>query len=265
VHDSDKRVSTAQDAKYMTTDFETIRKLFRDLVLVSEKCKRDINAKTTLGARPYMHEFNRILEMLRPHIPSLEDIKSIKKPQDEKEADFSYFYLEVLYEIDLSLDKAITRIREQFPNLNQDQTIPKRLKAFVSHGRESEALFKIQKFLRNLSVDPILVKDQPSLDKTLTDKVSYYLLQADFVVVLATGDDEVKGTKHPKQNVIHEIGLAQNTHAGKIIYLLETGTEFPSNIDPKVWERFNQTNIENVFERMVLELTAMGMLSTRSA
>ncbi len=79
-------------------------------------------------------------------------------------------------------------------------------------------------------------------------------------VILATGDDRIDGKLHPRQNVIHEIGLARKTHPGKIIYLLEKDAEFPSNISPKVWESLDQQNLENVFLRIITELKAFGIL-----
>ncbi len=132
--------------------------------------------------------------------------------------------------------------------------------AFISHGKESIALDKIETFVLALGVNPLIVKDQPSLDKTVDDKVEYYLSQADAVIILATGDDEVSGKHQPRQNVIHEIGLSQKTLPGRIIYLLEANAEFPSNIRPKVWESFSKDNMENVFERIVVELVAFGLL-----
>jgi len=133
-------------------------------------------------------------------------------------------------------------------------------KAFISHGKKSTALNKLKEFLGALGIEPLVVKEQPSLDKTLDDKVNYYLSPADFVIILATGDDKIEGKLHPRQNVIHEIGLAQKTHAGKIIYLLEEGTEFPSNISPKVWEPFKQRNMMNAFLHIAKELRVYGML-----
>ena len=133
-------------------------------------------------------------------------------------------------------------------------------KAFVSHGSESAALGKLEDFLHNLGIISLIVKDQPSLDKTVSYKVEYYLNQADFVIILATGDDEFEGKLHPRQNVIHEIGLAQKSHSGKIIYLLEEGTKFPSNINPKVWEHFRQRNMLNAFLCIIRELRALGIL-----
>ncbi len=132
-------------------------------------------------------------------------------------------------------------------------------KAFISHGKESVALNKVEDFLHALGVEPLIVKRQPSLDRTIDDKVNHYLNEADFVVILATGDDEIEGKLHPRQNVIHEIGLAQKTHPGKIIYLLEENTEFPSNIRPKVWEIFNQENMGDAFLHIALELREFGI------
>jgi len=137
---------------------------------------------------------------------------------------------------------------------------------FISHGKESVALRKLKEFIETLGIEPLIVKEQASLDKDLPDKVDLYLNQADFVIILATADDNVRdkqtGTdiKQPRQNVIHEIGLAQKAHPGRIIYLLEEGANFPSNIRPKVWESFKQRNMMDAFLGIVRELRAYGIL-----
>ena len=132
--------------------------------------------------------------------------------------------------------------------------------AFISHGKESVALRKLKEFIETLGIEPLIVKKLPSEDKDLSDKVNTYLTQADFVIILATGDDIVGNQKQPRQNVIHEIGLAQKIHPGRIIYLLEEGTIFPSNIRPKVWESFKQRNMMDAFLGIVRELRAYGIL-----
>lgn len=139
-------------------------------------------------------------------------------------------------------------------------------KVFISHGKESVALRKLKEFIETLGIEPLIVKKQASLDKDVPDKVNFYLNQADFVIILATGDDTVRDKKtgaeivQPRQNVIHEIGLAQKTHPGRVIYLLEKGADFPSNIRPKVWESFKQRNMMDAFLGIVRELRAYGML-----
>jgi predicted nucleotide-binding protein len=150
-------------------------------------------------------------------------------------------------------------IRDKAGNvIVDDMGVP--TKCFISHGKEGRALAEIEKFLRHLGIEPLVVKEQASIDKTVPDKVNYYLEQSDFVVILATGDDKIKSKFQPRPNVIHEIGLAQKTLSGRIIYLLEQTAEFPSNISSKVWERFDQLNLENVFVRIIIELKAFGVL-----
>lgn len=135
-------------------------------------------------------------------------------------------------------------------------------KAFISHGKESIALEKTERFIRALGMEPLIVKNEASQGKAVLDKVTFYLSQSDCVIILATGDNQIDGKLHPRENISHEVGLAQTNHSGRIIYLLEEGTEFPSNYNSKVWERFNKNNMEAAFQSIVLELRAFGILQT---
>jgi len=130
-------------------------------------------------------------------------------------------------------------------------------KVFIAHGGLSPALFRVRDFLSILGAEPVIVEDLPSMGMAVDDKVEYYLGQADCAIILATSDE---GKPTARQNVIHEIGLAQSKFPNRIVYLLEDGVEFPSNIHPRVWERFNQDNMENVFMRIATELGAFGIL-----
>jgi predicted nucleotide-binding protein len=164
-------------------------------------------------------------------------------------------------------NEAIGRIEAEgdswraLPNKNgsRNKLTVANVKAFISHGKDSLVLNKIEKFLQDLGIEPLIIKDKPSLGKTVSEKVDYYLNQADCAIILATADDNIDGKLYPRQNVIHEIGLAQKNLDGKIIYLLEKGAEFPSNISPQVWESFIQDNLENVFSRIIKELKAFGL------
>ena len=175
---------------------------------------------------------------------SVEEVMAIKTPQPTSKR-------EPKYTIEVSPESLF---REVPPSV------------FISHGKESVALRKLKEFIETLGIDPLIVKEQASLDKDLPDKVNSYLNQADFVIILATGDDTVRDKKsgaeviQPRQNVIHEIGLAQKIHPGKVIYLLEEGANFPSNIRPKVWESFKQRNMMDAFLGIVRELRAYGIL-----
>jgi predicted nucleotide-binding protein len=160
-------------------------------------------------------------------------------------------------------------LRDEKGNLikNVIESQARHLKVFISHGKGGGALEKLEKFITELGITPIVVKDQPNLDRDLDKKVEDCLREADFVIILATGDDELKSKpaiKQPRQNVIHEIGLAQQTHPGKIIYLLEEGTEFPSNIKPKVYESFARQSMDGAFIAIVRELRELGFLKVVS-
>ena len=133
-------------------------------------------------------------------------------------------------------------------------------KAFIAHGGVHFVLDKLKNFLSALGVEPIVVEEQPSTDMTVDEKVEFYLGEADCAIILATADDEIDGKLHPRQNVVHEIGLAQKALPGKIIYLLEQYAEFPSNVRPKVWEKFDRTNMESAFIRVAKELKAFGII-----
>lgn len=133
---------------------------------------------------------------------------------------------------------------------------------FVSHGTPSTALDHLVEFLRTLGLNPIVVEDQPSMGMSVDGKVEVYVAVSEAAVILATGDDKVGGETalRPRQNVIHEIGLCQKAFGNKIIYLLEQGTEFPSNIRPKVYERFTKDNMTQAFKAVVRELRAWNIL-----
>ena len=48
----------------------------------------------------------------------------------------------------------------------------------------------------------------------------------------------------------------------RVIYLLENGANFPSNIVEKVYERFTQDNMEKAQVKIVRELKSFGILKT---
>jgi predicted nucleotide-binding protein len=136
-------------------------------------------------------------------------------------------------------------------------------KVFISCSGKSTALTELRDFLNDMGIEKLLVVKKPNLDRTINVKVEEYLDEADFVIILATGDSKDRNDMPiPAGNVIHEIGLAQAKHKlkGKIIYLIEEGVEFPSNIKPKGYVRFNRDNIEHIFGDIVKEIKEMGFL-----
>ena len=181
-------------------------------------------------------------------------------------------YAHKLDAIDKSIslvNKAIGRLEKEAKSwrINPPKVIQKdknlKPKAFISHSGYSQALTELRDYLDELDIEKLIVVRKPNLDRELNIKVRDYLDEADFVIVLATGDStDRNGNFIPGGNVLHEIGLAQDNPKfhGKIIYLLEQGVEFPSNIKPKTYIRFNRENIDYKFGDIVKEIKAMGYI-----
>ena len=135
-------------------------------------------------------------------------------------------------------------------------------KAFIAHGGNSPALRKLKSFLEALGVQPLVVEEQASEDRSVGQNVDWYSKQADCAIILATkGDIDVK-TGHfiPRGNVLMEVGKLQELFRGRIIYLLQSGTKFPTNVSEKVWAHFSPQSMDNAFVKVARELKAFGIL-----
>ena len=135
-------------------------------------------------------------------------------------------------------------------------------KAFIAHGGKSEALDKLKEFLVALGVEPLIVEEQASENRSVGNNVDSYARQADCAIILATkGDiDGVTGGFVPRGNVLVEIGKAQELFKDRIIYLLQAGTKFPTNVSEKVWGRFTSSCMDETFIKVARELQAFGLL-----
>jgi hypothetical protein len=133
-------------------------------------------------------------------------------------------------------------------------------RVFISHGKQSQALTKLERFVRALGLEPVIVVHGPSEGMSVDALVDKRMSESDCAIILATGDDQVGNHRQPRPNVIHEIGLAQEKLDNKVVYLKEEGCEFPSNVRPKVWESFTQENMEAAFEKVIKELRSFNII-----
>lgn len=162
------------------------------------------------------------------------------------------------------LQSAIDQLRQVgLPALEREKgflTPDENRKIFISHGKHTGALDKIERFVRSLGFFPLIVAREPSGGKAIDDLIPERMSECLCSIILATCDDKVEDYYQPRPNVIHEIGLAQEKFNDKVIYLKETGCEFPSNVEPKVWEDFTQDNLEPAFEKIVKELRGFKLI-----
>jgi predicted nucleotide-binding protein len=137
-------------------------------------------------------------------------------------------------------------------------------KAFIAHGGKSAARDKLEDFLTALDVTPIIVEEQPSQGRSKDKNVEHYLKLCDCAIILATqGDvDGRTGEFIPRGNILNEIGRCQEIFPNRMVYLLEEGVKFPTNIDEKVWERFTEESMDKAFIKIAKEFRAFGLLKT---
>lgn len=137
-------------------------------------------------------------------------------------------------------------------------------KAFIAHGGDSPALAKLKSFLEALGVQPLVVEEQPSEGRSVAENVDWYSRQADCAVILATkGDvDSKTGGFIPRGNVLIEIGKSQEIFKDRIIYLLQAGAHFPTNVSEKVWGRFTTQCMDDAFIKVAIELYKFGLLKS---
>ena len=135
-------------------------------------------------------------------------------------------------------------------------------KAFIAHGGDSPALSKLKSFLEALGVQPLVVEEQPSEGRSVGENVDWYARQADCAIILAArGDIDGKtGRFIPRGNVLIEIGKSQELFKDRIVYLLQAGTKFPTNISEKVWGRFTTQRMDDAFIKIARELKKFGIL-----
>jgi predicted nucleotide-binding protein len=168
------------------------------------------------------------------------------------------------------VDTAITAVNTTIGNL-QSPMPPESMttattsgspKAFIAHGGKTVARDRVQDFLMALGVTPIIVEEQPSEGRSKDKNVEHYLKQCDCAIILATkGDvDGQTGEFIPRGNILIEIGRCQEILHDRMIYLLEEGAKFPTDIDEKVWERFTKESMDKAFIKIAKELRAFGLI-----
>jgi len=174
-------------------------------------------------------------------------------------------YLKRLVEYGVNIEKIIQKYKilgiEEEP-ASEKPIKEEKPKVFIAHGGKSEARDKLFRFLTALGTTPLIIDEEPREGRSVNEQVEYYSEQADCAIILGTADDkELKdGKLYPRRNVHIEIGRFQEKFPNKIIYLLEDGASFPSNISEKLYTPFTKDSLDEAFMTIARELTEMKIL-----
>jgi predicted nucleotide-binding protein len=137
-------------------------------------------------------------------------------------------------------------------------------KIFVVHGHDEAALQSVARFLEQLQLEAIVLREQPDQGRTIIEKFEDYANEVGFAVVLLTPDD-VAGTDattsqaaRARQNVIFELGyFVGKLGRGRACLLRKGDLEIPSDLYGVIYRDMDAA--EGWKLKLVQELKAAGL------
>jgi hypothetical protein len=136
---------------------------------------------------------------------------------------------------------------------------------FIVHGHDSRMLLSVERWIRKLGIEPIILHQQPDQGRTIIEKIEAYS-DVGFAIVLLSPDDEgrrmktqVKFKPRVRQNVILELGYfigklgRDKVHA---IYREQKDLELPSDFLGVLYTPFKKA--KDWQSKIARELEAAG-------
>jgi predicted nucleotide-binding protein len=130
------------------------------------------------------------------------------------------------------------RITEQYPE-KFEYDLNNR-KVFIVHGHDSSLKNDIEKYLRSLDLDPIILHKQADLGKTIIEKVEHYSDDVGFAVILLTKDDF--GGIPPKADDYNELQKFALQSSTGCVPSLTTDTQAYRELEKFIKEIFTGLN-----------------------
>lgn len=134
-------------------------------------------------------------------------------------------------------------------------------KVFLSHGHNTQPLSLVLEFLSTLGLQGVVVEREASEGRSINETVREMLRNCDCAIIIATAEQQADGKWQIRQNVVNEVGLAQEALKDRVIYLVEDKVDdIPSNFREKVYERFSTSSMDKALIKIAKELKAFGLL-----
>jgi predicted nucleotide-binding protein len=183
---------------------------------------------------------------------------------------FSKLKLEITYSSDCSTEveveaperHQIESVFEVFEKNAKNSVIveipkhPKSTTIFIGHGRSEQWRDLKDHLHEKHGYDIEAYEIGARAGHTIRDILEQMLESSSFAILVMTGEDkDSEGKLHPRDNVIHELGLFQGSLGfSKVIVLLEEGTEVFSNIHGVHQIRYSRGNIKETFGEVLATL-----------
>ena len=155
----------------------------------------------------------------------------------------------------------------KLPDVETSSRAPSRSlsrKVFVVHGHDEAALQVTARFLEQLELEAIVLREEPDAGRTIIEKFEAYASEVSFAVVLLTPDDlggpaaASAQAARARQNVIFELGyFAGKLGRGRACLLRKGEVEIPSDLYGVIYKDMDVA--EGWKLKLVKELNAAGL------
>lgn len=147
----------------------------------------------------------------------------------------------------------------------------KSIRSFIVHGHDDASLYDLKDYLQNTLklAEPVVLRQMPSLGKTMMEKFEREAGATELIFVLLTPDDKIVDSVAPntekrraRQNVILELGFflgKLGRESGQVLLLYKGSLEIPSDIVGIEYIDITD-GIRSAGETIRRELQALGVL-----
>ena len=177
-------------------------------------------------------------------------------------------------EEDLSIETDGEAVQVETPGrpASDETSTPRQLhlsnQIFDGHGKNRDALSKLERLLREFRVPFKVAVNEPNLGRPIPVKVREIMLECTSGILMFTRDEQFMDAQgnelwRPSENVVFELGAASFQYADRVVILKEKGVVFPSNFSSVGYIEFELESFESKTMEIMREL--IGLLKVTPA